>query len=172
MTPGAVPTVQELRDIEAIKRLKACYCQYADSGEHPQEFAGLFTEDAILDEGEDGIFEGRDAIAQMYREVWPYFKLNQHLVLNPIIVVDGDHATGSWRLIQYMTTIHSEGDRAFLAVGGYDERYIKQQDVWRFQRVHARVHFCCDATQGWAQEPFAPLLSPDAMAALGLPVTE
>lgn len=171
MTAGTVPNIQELQDIEAIKRLKAYYCQYADSGEHPEEFASLFTKDATLDEGEDGIFEGRDAIAQMYRDIWPYFRLNQHLVLNPIVEVDGLHATGHWRLVQYMTTIHPEGDKAFLAVGGYVERYLKERGVWRFQHVHARVHFCCDATKGWAREPFATLLSPDAMAALGLPIT-
>ena len=56
MTAGTVPNIQELQDIEAIKRLKAYYCQYADSGEHPEEFASLFTKDATLDEGEDVIF--------------------------------------------------------------------------------------------------------------------
>ena len=99
MTPGTVPDIQALQDIEAIKCLKGYYCQYADSGKHPEEFASLFTEDAILDEGEDGIFEGREAIAQMYRDIWPYFRLNQHLVLNPMVEINGIHATGRWRLV-------------------------------------------------------------------------
>ncbi len=169
---GIVPDLQELQNIEAIKRLKAYYCLYADSGQNADEFANLFTEDAVLDEGEDGVFEGRVAIAKMYRDLWPYLRLNQHFVMNPLIHVDGDKATGRWRLIQYMTTIHPEGDRAHLAVGGYEEDYVKENGVWRFQRVTAWVHFCCDAAEGWATEPFAELLPPEALAALGLPTTD
>ena len=60
----------------------------------------------------------RDAIAQMYRDIWPYIRLNQHLVLNPIVDVDDFHATVHWRLVQYMTTNHPEDDKALLAVGG------------------------------------------------------
>jgi hypothetical protein len=170
ISAGTVPDVEELQNIEAIKRLKAYYCHYADSGRHSEEFANLFTENAVLDEGEDGVFKGRPAIAKMYQDLWPYLRLNQHLVVNPIIHVEGDKATGQWRLIQYMTTIHPERDRAYFAVGEYREEYVKDGGVWRFQHVNAKVHFCCDASADWATEPFAELLPPEALAALGLSI--
>lgn len=169
MRPNQVPTADELCDIHAIKQLKAYYCHYADSGQHAEAFSQLFTEDAILDEGEDGVFSGRSAIFEMYQSLWPHLRMNQHLVLNPIIELDGTTATGNWRLLQLMTTINPEGDRALVAAGYYDEKYVKIDGVWLFQHIAARVHFCCDAARGWSQEPFAPVFSDEVLAALGLP---
>ena len=160
--------VQRLLDIEAIKQLKARYCNYADSRTNPDEFAELFTEHAILDEGEDGIFTGRESIRQMYLVVSPFFKLNQHLVFSPMIEVTGDAATGEWRLLQLCTTEHPEGDRAFWACGYYKEQYVRVGEQWKFEHVEARVHFCCDYAEGWAKAPWGQLLPVEAMSALGL----
>jgi hypothetical protein len=160
--------IQLLLDIEAIKKLKARYCKYADSGENPNEFTHLFTENAVLDESDDGVFCGRDNILDMYKKIAPLFKLNQHLVLSPIIDIDGKKATGEWRLLQLCTTSHPEGDKAFWACGYYKERYVKVDSQWYFEHVEARVHFCCDYDDGWAKAPFVELLSAEAMSALGL----
>ena len=160
--------IQLLLDIEAIKKLKARYCKYADSRDNPEEFAGLFTDEAVLDEGDDGIFCGRDSILDMYKKVAPLFKLNQHLVFSPIIDVEGETALGEWRLLQLCTTTHPDGDRAFWACGYYKERYVKIADQWKFEHVEARVHFCCDYADGWAKAPWGELLPADARSALGL----
>jgi hypothetical protein len=160
--------VKTLWDIEQIKKLKAQYCQYADSGEHADEFAELFLSDAVLDEGDDGVFQGREEIREMYKKIWPYFSLNQHLVFNPIIDIEGQAATGDWRLMQLCSTKHADGDKAFWAVGYYREKYTKIADRWFFAHVMARVHFCCPYEDGWAKTPFGELLSPQAMQELGL----
>lgn len=160
--------LETLWDIEQIKKLKAQYCLYADSGDHADEFAGLFLPDAVLDEGEDGVFTGREEIRQMYKKIWPYFSLNQHLVFNPIIDINGDTATGNWRLMQLCSTKHEDGDKAFWAVGYYREKYTKVEDRWFFCHVLARVHFCCPYEDGWAKTPFGKLLSTEALQELGL----
>lgn len=168
MNEGVTGDIQRLLDIEAIKQLKARYCKYADSGEHADEFAELFTEYAVLDEGDDGVFAGRDSIRQMYLTVWPFFKLNQHLVFNPIIELGDDEATGEWRLLQLCTTRHPDGDKAFWACGFYKERYVRVRSDWKFEHVEARVHFCCDYVDGWAEAPRLNPLPAEVMAVLGL----
>ena len=160
--------IQTLLDTEAIKHLKARYCKYADTGQHAEEFAALFTENAVLDEGEDGIFRGRSEIREMYQKIWPFISLNQHLVFNPIIEVSIDTATGDWRLLQLCSVKHADGDKAFWACGYYRERYIKTDQNWLIEHVEARVHFCCPYEDGWAKTPFGELLPADAIAALGL----
>jgi hypothetical protein len=160
--------IQQLLDTDAIKQLKARYCKYADSGKNPDEFAALFTQNAILDEGDDGVFSGRENILQMYKSLSPFFKLNQHLVLSPIIEISGDKATGEWRLLQLCTTEHPEGDRAFWACGYYKEQYLRVGEQWKFEHVEARVHFCCDYAEGWAKAPWGELLSAEAKSAIGL----
>lgn len=168
MEQATLKQIQQLIDIEAIKKLKARYCNYADSGQNADEFADLFTEHAILDEGEDGVFSGREAIRQMYISLWPFFKLNQHLVFSPVIDIAGATATGEWRLLQLCTTVHPEGDRAFWASGYYKERYLHVGDQWKFDHVEARVHFCCDYADGWAKAPWGELFSAEARSVLGL----
>ena len=164
----AMQQIRQLLDIEAIKQLKARYCKYADSLKNADEFADLFTEHAILDEGEDGIFTGRENIRQMYLLLSPFFKLNQHLVFSPIIDISGDTATGEWRLLQLCTTGHPEGDRAFWACGYYKEQYRRVGELWKFEHVEARVHFCCDYADGWAKAPWGELLPTEARDVLGL----
>ena len=168
MQESLLRDMQRLLDIEAIKQLKARYCQYADSGKHAAEFAGLFTEDAVLDEAEDGCFTGRSRIQQMYVELWPFFTLNQHLVFNPIIEIHKDTASGEWRLLQLCTTKHPGGDKAFWSCGFYQERYVRIGNEWKFQHVKAGAHFCCDYADGWASLPQAELLPAEALSQLGL----
>ena len=168
MTHNRVPNTDQLCDIEAIKQLKALYCYFADSGQDAEAFADLFTEDGVLDEGDDGIFKGRAAIVKMYKSIWPYLRMNQHLVMNPVIEINGLQATGNWKLLQFMTTRDPEGDRALMAAGYYNERYVKVEGAWRFQHVSAGVHFCCDAASGWATEPFAAMFSEPISAELGI----
>ncbi len=162
--------IKNLLDINAIKTLKARYCDYADSGKHPEEFAALFTEGAVLDEGEDGIFHGRQTIEDMYNKIQPFVSLNQHLVFNPIIEINegGNTASGKWRLLQLCTVKHSDGDKAFWACGYYQERYVKTESDWKFEHVEARVHFCSPYEDGWAKTPFGEFLPPEAISALGL----
>lgn len=162
------PTVEELLDIEAIKRLKAMYCKYADSGNHAVEFASLFTRNAVLDEGDDGVFEGRSNIMKMYETLWPYLKLNQHLVFSPIIEINGSTASGEWKLLQLSTTVHDEGEKAFWSCGYYKDKYVKSDQRWQFDRVEARVHFCSEYSEGWAKQPWGEFLPPAAVAALSM----
>jgi hypothetical protein len=168
MNKDTLHDIYRLVDIEAIKQLKAQYCRYADSGTQADEFAELFTPSGILDEGDDGVYSGRDSIREMYKAIWPYFKMNQHLVLNPIIEISGDEARGDWRLLQLCTTVHPEGDRAFWACGYYKERYRRDDGQWKFDHFEARVDFCCDHADGWGKAPWGELLPAAAMAALGL----
>ena len=60
--------VQELEDIEAIKKLKARYCLYVDTGD-PDKLAELFVEHAVWDGGVVGRYEGREAIRTFIRNL-------------------------------------------------------------------------------------------------------
>ena len=65
--------VDELRDIEALKSLKARYCHLVDAGRW-DELAELWTEDATCDYGFFGCYHGRDEIVnKFFRELAPYF---------------------------------------------------------------------------------------------------
>jgi hypothetical protein len=83
--------IRRLEDIEAIRALKARYCNLADrgfngAGHDDEAFASLFTDDGVF-EGSAGPLQGRAAIRERARAFHP---LSMHLVMNPEIEVDGD----------------------------------------------------------------------------------
>ncbi len=82
--------LRAIQDIEEIKRLKASYSSYCDDNYDADRIANLFTEDAIWDGGIRGTAEGRDEIRNFFIRASHRLPLAVHMVMNPIIEVDGD----------------------------------------------------------------------------------
>ena len=94
--------VARLADIEKIKNLEARY--YDADG-----IASLFIEDGIFDGGlSRPVSEGREAVRQRFQGDPERIPFAVHMVMNPIIEVDGNTAKGSWYLFQ--TCTFSEGN--------------------------------------------------------------
>lgn len=165
MTEQLQQRLQNVEDLEAIRRLKADYCRYADDPEGAEKFAALFTEDATLDEGDDVlIVQGRSRLAHLHRVSWRYTRFNAHFVFSPSIDLDGDTATAHWRLLQMVTVAEPGRDEeAYLAAGWYDDRYQRVDGSWRIAEVVAGVHFCSPWADGWVKTPYGEFLSTDTL---------
>ena len=92
-----------LEDIEAIKQLKARYADACDRNYDVDTLASLFAEDAIWDGGLFGVHNGREEIRAFFQGVSSDITFAMHYMMNPIIDVDGDEATGEWYLFQTCT---------------------------------------------------------------------
>lgn len=122
--------ITRLEAIEAIKQLKALYCLYCDRGYAPDAIAALFTEDAVWDGGSGGKAAGRAAIREFFVAASGRFPYAAHLVTNPIIVVDGDRATGSWRMLMPCILKDGDGERSAMNCAEYDEIYRRVNGRW------------------------------------------
>ena len=131
--------ITRLEDIEAIKRLKARYCEICDHENYDADaMASLFTEDGVWDGEGVGKAEGREAIRELFAGIAKVTGGAQHIVANPLIEVDGDRAHGVWYLIAAVT--QSDGTTASNwpgAAARYHEDYVKQDGEWKFRRVRA-----------------------------------
>ena len=107
--------VKLLEDIEEIKLLKRRYCAACDDGYDADAIAALFTEDAVWDGGMRGKNEGREEIRRFFQKAPERLPFAIHMVLNPIIEVDGDTARGIWYLFQPCTW--ADGNRAIWGIG-------------------------------------------------------
>src|SRR5262247_26892 len=90
--------IRRLEDLEEIKQLKARYAAHCDANYDADALAELFTADAVWDGGILGRSEGREAIRQFFRGSSQRISFAIHNMLNPIIEVTGDTATGTWYL--------------------------------------------------------------------------
>ena len=132
--------VRKIEDYQAILDLKGRYCNACDGGwdrpSHDYELVTtLFTEDAVWD-GRPGLplAQGRDAIRSMmqkFREQLPFII---HHVMNPVINIDGDMATGHWHAIIHYQ--RSKGASTSFAV--YEETYVRTDSGWRIQELRVR----------------------------------
>lgn len=144
--------IRALEDVQAIKNLKARYCTYCDDSYDADAIAGLFVVDGTWDGGVRGKAEGRESIREFFVRSPRRLPFAVHMVMNPIIQVDGDAGTGIWYLFQACT--YAEGDRAVWGSARYDEEYVRVDGKWMFKTLKLTSFFWTPFDEGWAKVPF------------------
>jgi ketosteroid isomerase-like protein len=125
--------VRWLADIEEIKQLKARYAAACDDDYQADALAEMFTEDAIWDGGFMGYAKSKDAIRNFFANASNIVGFAVHGIGNPLIEIDGDHATGRWYLHQPMTM--KDSDQCFWFCAQYNDVYQRTPDGWKFEHV-------------------------------------
>ena len=143
-------SMRDLAAIEDIRRLKHTYMQYCDLGYPPDKLGPLFTDDAVWTSEIFGRHEGRSAIETFFGGVSNDIVFAAHLALNPIIEVNGDTATGLWRLWMPCTIMEDGEPVARLMLGEYDEAYRCVDGRWLFTKVDVFMNFNVRAEESWA----------------------
>ena len=147
-TAGLEERITVLEDIEAIKRLKAHYCDVCDTGYDPDRITALFTEEGTWEGGEFGTATGHAALRKMFEGLHKAVSFAQHNALNPVIEVTGDRAKGAWYLFCPYTS--RANNRAGWIAGRYDDDYVKVNGEWKYQHLRAIIRMHARYEEGWA----------------------
>lgn len=150
--------IQILEDIESIKRLKACYCSWADAG-IAGDASGM---DAIMDHFTDdepwadfgpfGLHEGKEAVGAFFREaVVSTLSYSAHMVCNPVIDVEGSRARGRW-YVDVPCTLRG-AERPLWLQAKYEEEYVKEEGKWKWKSITTRFDFITPIDEGWVKTP-------------------
>ena len=143
MTESLEQRIQKLEDIEAIKQLKARYCQACDDDHNPERVAACFIE--------TGLWEGRNfnVHARGHAAIERYIggvrasgriRNSAHMVFNPIITPVGDRATGHWRFTMQYTGNRADGGVQYhRIIGFYEEEYVREGGQWLFETLRVTV---------------------------------
>ena len=120
-----------LQDIEAIKRLKAEYCDICDDAHNQDRMVAIFAEDGIW-EGK-GLWraQGHADIRKRAKSFAERISFSQHNVFNPRIEVNGNVAHGRWTFLGPFT--FRKGNRPIWLAAFYDDDFVKVDGVWKFQ---------------------------------------
>jgi uncharacterized protein (TIGR02246 family) len=128
--------VQRLEDQDAIWRLFMTYRDHLDRRDFAA-YASLFTDDAVWI-GNLGKCVGPEQIQSMLEQTLEVFDSDaeraHHLVVNPVIDVDGDTAAArsTWAFV----TRSDDDAPVVLMLGTYYDELRRTDDGWRFsQRV-------------------------------------
>lgn len=148
--------LRELRDKEEIRQLKATYCHYADGGwperggTHMGPVADLFVEDGVWD-ASPGMpaAHGREAIRRLFVDLRA-LPFAMHNVMNPMIEVKGDAATGYWHFIGCSEM--PDGATAWF-LGTYTEEYVRTAEGWRYKLLKYTAIRQAPRPGGWGPLP-------------------
>jgi hypothetical protein len=147
--------VDRIEDARAVKRLQRAYGYYIDQGMWNQA-ADLFASQGTIEIGLDGVYVGQKRIRQYLfalgrgREGLGRGQLNENLTLQPVVHVaeDGLTAKGRWRALIMAGQL---GQSAFWGEGVYENRYIKQNGIWKISALHWYQTFMVPYEGGWAK---------------------
>ena len=132
-------TLQDLEDIKTLRHRYAYGANIIDgkSGDLGA-FAALFAKDGIFDVGM-GVAKGPSEIEQMMKALTTQWKCAMHFMLNPLIELAGDRASGNFTGL--FAFVSAENPRPIWLCNIYSDTYVRTAEGWRFQSVHIKTTF-------------------------------
>jgi len=138
-----------LEDLEAIKQLKARYCEICDDDHNPDRIPSLFTDDGIWEGRGIGRAQGHAEIRALFEGFQKTTQFSQHMVMNPVIEIEGDRAHARWYFFGMFTFY--EGNQAKWQSARYHEEYQKLNGAWLIHHLKIKgPGISADYEKGWA----------------------
>ncbi|MEM7540019.1 MAG: nuclear transport factor 2 family protein [Pseudomonadota bacterium] len=134
--------ITHIEDVEAIKKLKAQYCEICDDMHNPDRVTSVFVEDGIWESEDFGLAKGHAEIKDLFQKFQDMFSFSQHNISNPIIDVNGDAATAIWYL-SGPWTFTENGDEKWFAIR-YDDDYVKVNGEWKYKHLRASLRMTAE----------------------------
>ncbi len=126
--------IQRLEDIEAIKQLKALYCEICDDRHDPDRIVTIFTDDGVWEGRGIGTARGSAEIRSLFEGFRERMGFTQHMTMNPRIEVTGDAATGTWYFFGPFT-FHGDTPTAKWQAARYHETYARVDGEWKIKHL-------------------------------------
>jgi hypothetical protein len=147
--------VRLLRDHDEIENLQGIYGYYFDKSLW-DDVAKLFSLDATFEDGQRGVYVGRDHIRKALRlfgaEGPRQGQLNNYMQLQPVIHVseDGKSAKARWRTVIQLAAPNANGQ---WGEGTYENEYVKEGGVWKISKLHLYLTALADYDLMWNKGP-------------------
>ncbi len=113
----------------------------------------LFTDDASVEIGGDGVYIGKTRILKYFRTFGTEGPeegiLNDHMQLQPVIhVISDTEAKGRWH---HFSQEAVAGKNHFWGIGIYENEYRKENGVWKISKLHLYSTMRTPYDKGWAK---------------------
>jgi hypothetical protein len=149
--------LERLRAATEVENLESTYGYYADKSMQ-DAISALFAEDSTLEILGRGVFIGRDRVYEYMRRLGAPTNgtLFNHMQLQPVVTVsaDGNSANIRARLVVMFGQLDSG---AQLAEGTYENRFVKEDGVWKYRSLAGFQTFYTDYEKGWGKHSSAML---------------
>jgi hypothetical protein len=163
MTPEELEkNVKTLEDITEIQNMHRDFSFWLNSGQKEcEDVIDYFAQNATMEVEGLGVKKGKKEIAQFLKELAAKGTLpaGRHMLMQPIIDVNGDKASGYWNMI-YFTDVPTTPPPVRRVTdwvqGKYDCEYVREGGKWKFSSLRLTCPW-----PGWPERPYTPLPRPD-----------
>jgi hypothetical protein len=149
--------VAQLDDIEQIKKLQRIYGYYFGL-DMKEEVLNLFSDNAESIEVSDfGVFLGKEGVKRFYHSENKSMPGNLSLCIQQQGVVnldpDGQNAKGRWQGLMIGSRRINGLLTASWGLGTYENKYVKENGVWKFKKILWSIIFRTTFEDGWVKKP-------------------
>ena len=142
--------IQLLEDENEVENLQRIFGFYIDKHQWTQA-ADLFTDNATLEQGGSGVYEGKARILEYFRHMGAEGPqegiLNDHMQLQPVVHVSPDGtAKGRWHHFSQEAQLDVSH---FWGTGIYENEYLKEDGVWKISKLHLYSTMRTPVDDGW-----------------------
>jgi hypothetical protein len=190
MDPATALTALERRisvmnDEDKIRNLQNAYGYYMDR-KMWDDVTDLFTADGALSIANVGVYDGPRSIRRALERSGPagltHGQLNELLQLDMAVTIEPSGMEARSRGLEFGLLGEADKGTAFYTLAIFENRYVKQNDIWRIREMRMFPFMKTEYAQGWAKSqvvdpapakahaPDRPVLASDVMAAGAIPV--
>jgi hypothetical protein len=145
---------ERLADEIDVTNLQHAYGYYVDR-KMWDDVAELFASNGTMEIGLRGVYVGPTSIRRGLNAFGPAGlaegEINDHVHLQTIVTVLPDGRTARARGTE-IGMAGTTGGRALWNQSIYENEFVKQNGVWKFQAMHVYPRFIVDAEKGWAKD--------------------
>ncbi len=141
--------IAALNDEDKVRNLQNAYGYYVDR-KMWSDITDLFTADGVLEIAGQGIYENPAGIARALEIAGPqglaHGEINDHLQLDEQVQIKGNEARIRGLEFGMLGMNHARG---YLSVTVFENRFVKQDGVWRIREMRLFPNMKTDYAQGW-----------------------
>jgi hypothetical protein len=174
-----------MNEEDKVRNLQNAYGYYMDR-KMWDDVTDLFTADGALAIGGVGVYDGPKSIRRALERSGPaglkHGQLNDLMQLDMAVTIEPGGMEARSRGIEFGMLGEVDKGTSFLTLAIFENRYVKQNDVWRIREMRIFPLMKTDYTQGWAKSqvvdpapakehaPDRPIPATDAMTPGAIPV--
>jgi hypothetical protein len=143
--------LERLKARDDVENLESTYGYYADKSMQ-DAISALFADNSTLEILGRGVFVGRDRVYEYMRRLGAptYGTLFNHMQLQPVVHVAADAQSAQVRA--HLFVMFGAQDRgAQWGEGVYENNFIRENGVWKYQNLNGFQTFYTDYDKGWAK---------------------
>jgi SnoaL-like protein len=146
--------ISVMNDEDKIRNLQNAYGYYMDR-KMWDDVTDLFTADGVLSFADLGVYDGRTGIRRALERNGPaglkHGQLNELMQLDIAVAIEPGGMEARARGLEFGMLGGADKGAAFFTLAIFENRYAKQNDIWRIREMRIFPLMKTEYVQGWAK---------------------